>query len=126
MMGRGPGGDEGPGGSHHEMGMGGMDRGSRTPPDPAKMAYMFLDRLSQKLALTDAEKAKIKPIILDQATAMQKQMEDQHAAMEKQMADGKAKIRALLTPDQQKEFDAMPTPGQGHGQGPPDGGKPGE
>jgi hypothetical protein len=41
------------------------------------------------------------------------------------MTEDKAKIRALLTPDQQKEFDALPQPGaKGHG-GPgeaPDGG----
>ena len=124
MMGRSPG--NGGSFSRPEMGMGGMEHGSRTPPDPAKITDAMLDRLSQRLSLTDDEKAKIKPLMLEQATAMQKQMQDQRAAMEKQMADTKAKIRALLTPDQQKQFDALPTPGKGHDPGPPDGGKPGE
>ena len=39
------------------------------------------------------------------------------AARQKALEDAKAKIRALLTPDQQKQLDAIPLPGQK----PPDG-----
>ena len=94
------------------MGRGGPgDSGPEMPsinpgkPDPAKMSEMILNHLSQRLSLTEDEKAKIKPII-DQ------QIEAQRAAMQKQMQDTKAKIRALLTPDQQKQLDALPLPGQ--------------
>jgi hypothetical protein len=39
-------------------------------------------------------------------------MEAQHAAMLKSMEDTRAKIKPLLTADQQKALDAMPLPGQ--------------
>lgn len=90
-------------------GMPGMNPGK---PDPAKMSEMVMNRLSQKLTLTEDEKAKIKPIIDQQVADFQKQMEAQRAAMQKQMEDARAKIRALLTTDQQKQLDAMPLPGQ--------------
>jgi hypothetical protein len=107
MMGGNPG--MGPGG----FGMRGMRGGeNNTPPDPAKMTDMLLNQLSAKLTLTDDEKAKIKPIILEQTTQMQKDMEAQRLARQKAMEDTKAKIKALLTPDQQKQLDAIPLPGQ--------------
>lgn len=83
-----------------------------TPPDPAKMTDKMIDRLSAKLTLTDDEKAKIKPIIAAQVDQMQKDRETQLQAHQKAMEDTKAKIKALLTPDQQKLLDAMPQPGQ--------------
>ena len=102
-------GEGGPGG----MGMRGMMApGPDGKPDPAKMTDMMLNHLSNKLILTDDEIAKIKPIIEAQVTATQKEMEVQHAAMQKQFEDTKAKIKPLLTPDQQKQLDAIPLPGQ--------------
>ena len=89
--------------------MGGQKQG---PPDPATMTDKVLNRLSTQLNLTDDEKAKIKPLVLDTATQIQKSMEAQRAANQKAMADTKAKIKALLTPDQQKQLDAMPLPGE--------------
>ena len=91
------------------------------------MSQDILDHLSQKLSLTDDEKAKVKPILDQQVADIQKQMEAvrdavkkqidaQHEAMKKQIEDAKAKIRPLLTPDQQKQLDALqltgPKPGQ--------------
>lgn len=95
-------------------GMKGGDKGG--PPDPARMSENILDHLSQKLSLTDDEKAKIKPIINQQVTEIQKQMEAQRAAMKKQIEDARAKIKPLLTIDQQKQLDAMPLPGQKPGE----------
>lgn len=94
-------------------GPGGMMGGPKgPPPDPAKMADGMLNMLSNKLTLTDDQKAKLKPIIADQVAQMQKQMDAQRAAMQKQFEDGKAKIKPLLNADQQKQLDAMPMPGQ--------------
>lgn len=114
-MGRGPGmgGNGGPGMMGGGFGRGGMMGGGKGgPPDPAKMTDMMLNRLSTQLSLTDDEKAKIKPIILEQATQMQKDMEAQRVARQKAMADTKAKIKSLLTADQQKQLDALPLPGE--------------
>ena len=100
----------GPGfGGHPGMGMGPMDG---SPPDPDKMADGILAHLTQQLTLTDDQKAKIKPIISAQVAQFQKEMEDRKQAMQKEMEDGRAKIRALLNPDQQKELDQLPVPGE--------------
>lgn len=107
-FGKGPGGP----GMMGMGGRGGMGRGPQGPPDPAKMTDMMLNHLSEKLTLTDDEKAKIKPILEAQAAQMQKDMEAQRATMQKSMEDTRAKIKPLLTPDQQKQLDAMPVPGQ--------------
>ncbi len=82
------------------------------PPDPAKMTDGIMAMLSNQLALTDDEKTRIKPIVQDQVAQLQAQREAQRAAMQKQIEDAKAKIRPLLTPDQQKQLDALPVPGQ--------------
>jgi len=94
-------------------GMGGMmGGGPNEMPDPAKMTDMVLNQLTAKLTLTDDQKAKVKPIIQEQVTQMQKDMEARRAAMQKSMEDAKAKVRALLNADQQKQLDAIPLPGQ--------------
>ena len=93
-------------------GTGMMAPGPDGKPDPARATDMLLNLLSNKLALTDDEKAKIKPIIEAQVAQTQKEMEAQRAARQKEMDDTKAKIKPLLTPDQQKQLDAIPLPGQ--------------
>jgi Spy/CpxP family protein refolding chaperone len=79
--------EHGPG-PHHEMG------------NP-------LEHLSKDLNLTDEQKTKVQPIIdqtKPQLAAIHKEaMEKMHALME---STG-AQIRPLLTPEQQKKFDAM-------------------
>jgi len=102
MMGRG----------RDRMGGFGMGGGPNESPDPAKMSDMVLNQLTAKLTLTDDQKAKMKPIIQDQVTQMQKDMEARRAAMEKSLEDTKAKIRTLLNADQQKQLDAIQLPGQ--------------
>ena len=106
---RGPG-MGGPGGGG--FGMRGMMGGGENAPDPAKVTDMVLGRLSTQLNLTDDQKAKMKPIIQDQVTQMQKDMEARRQAMQKAMDDTKAKLKTLLNADQQKQLDAIPLPGQ--------------
>ena len=71
----------------------------------------MVQRLDEALQLTDDQKAKITAI-------SQKQAEEMQAIRAKMQNLQKAthdEIRALLTADQQKKFDAMPPPGPGHG-----------
>ena len=108
-----PGGFRGGPGPMGGPGMGGMMGGDKGgPPKPANMSQDILDHLAQKLDLTDNEKAKIKPILDEKVAEIRKQMEAQQESNRKQLEDAKAKIRPLLTPDQQKELDEVPVPGQ--------------
>jgi hypothetical protein len=100
-------GDENHGAGMH--GPGGMMGG---PPDPARMTDMVLNHLTQKLSLTDDQKAKIKPIIEDQVAQLAKDMETRRQAMQKQLDDTKAKLKPILNPDQQKKLDELRLPGQ--------------
>ncbi len=78
--------------------------------DPARM----LQHMTEVLSLTADQQAKAKPIL--EAGAAQRRSimeddslsrEDRRAKMMDAMKDERAKIRALLTPDQQKKFDEM-------------------
>lgn len=69
-----------------------------------------LARMGKRLDLTDEQKAKIKPLMEEQERQMKATFETTHA-----------KIREILTPDQQKKFDERPArPGECR-QGPPKG-----
>ncbi len=105
----GPGGPGGGFGGNMNGGPGGGSKpgGEGLPPNEA-----ILQMLTQKLSLNDDEKAKVKAIIDSHVAEVQKQMEAQHAAVKAQAEDAKAKIKPLLTPDQQKELDALPLPGE--------------
>jgi len=111
-MGFGGGMNKGAWGGGMKPGFGGM--GGKMP-DATQMTDMILAHLTQQLTLTDDQKAKIKPIIQDQLTQIQKDMTADKQAMQKQIEDGKGKIRPILTADQQKQFDAMPMPGDKQG-----------
>jgi Spy/CpxP family protein refolding chaperone len=70
--------------------------------------------LSQNLSLTDDQKAKIKPILDDQSTQIHTLKKDTTLSKDDQKTRSKTirdassqKIRALLTPDQQKTFDGI-------------------
>ncbi len=73
--------------------------------DPQEMANHHLDRLSEQYSLTDAQKNQLKPILVQAATDAQKNMEDAQKARTAARDAIRAKIRAVLTPDQQKQFD---------------------
>jgi len=86
--------------------------------DPAEM----LERLKTAVNLTDDQTAKVKAIFQDQREKMEAlrgdeslSREDRRAKMMELMKAGHDQIRALLTPDQQQKFDAMPRPGFGRG-----------
>lgn len=76
-----------------------------------------LESLAKQLGLTDDQKAKIKPILADQAKKLKDMKKDSSLAK----ADRKTKsseirqdtlkqIRPILTADQQKKLDEMPKP----------------
>lgn len=85
-------------GPNHEHGPG---------PGPHHMMENPLEHLSKDLNLTDDQKTKVQPIIdqtRPQIAAIHKEaMEKMHALLESTTAQ----IRPLLTPEQQKKFDAM-------------------
>ena len=94
-----------------------------------------LKHLDKELSLTDDQKAQIKPILEDAHAQSKKLMEDDSVAREDKMAKMREihvasnnKIRALLTDDQQKKWDALQKEHQGHmghrGPGGPEGAPP--
>jgi hypothetical protein len=85
-------------------GFGGMPK---TPPNSEEMTDRFMLMLTPKLSLTDDETAQIRPIIQGGIQQFQKDMETQKQAHQKMIDDAKTKIRATLTPDQQKQFDTL-------------------
>lgn len=90
-------------GKHHrgEFGRAGEHRGG-------KFGGKGLERLAAELNLDAAQQASIQKIMADQKAQFVK-LDGQAKPEEfkKIMADGKAKIRAVLKPDQQKKFDDM-------------------
>ena len=101
---RGPG---GPGGG----------RGRMTPEQQ-------VERLDKAVALTADQKTQITAIFKDTAAAMQAipQEERREKGAELRKAANE-KIRAVLTPEQQKKFDDLPPMGGGRGPGGPGGKK---
>ena len=92
-------------------------------PDRAEMRARRLQQLDEKLKLTDAQKQQIQAIWAaseQQGKALHKDeslsKEDRRAKMREIMKANRAQVRAVLTPDQQTTFDAMPKPEmRGHG-----------
>ncbi len=90
--------------------------------DPAER----LRHLTDVLGLTDDQQAKMKAIFKDEVEKRRDIMDDAALSPEdrraKMMALGqdlRTRLRAVLTPEQQQKFDAMPRPGRGpRGEGP--------
>jgi len=83
-------------------------------PAAQKPAREFMQEISEKLNLTDAQKAAIKPILATEANEIKAVHQDgslsneQKEAKVKEIRDnGREKINALLTPEQQKTFAEM-------------------
>ena len=91
-------------------------------PTPDKHAGMHheesadqhLQMLSEKLNLTDDQKAKLKPILQDQIQQMKAVREDSSLSQEQKRAKMKSihesshdQINAVLTPEQQAKFEQM-------------------
>jgi len=77
-------------------------------------ADQHLQMLSEKLNLTDDQKAKLKPILQDQMQQMKAVREDSSLSQEQQRAKMKSiheslheQINAVLTPQQQAKFKQM-------------------
>ncbi len=98
--------------------------GSQPAPTPAPQHHKHmrpgyvLEDLTEKLSLTADQQKGVGAIIESshtQAKAIQEDdslsKEDKHSKMRAIMGSTRDQIRAALTPDQQKLFDAMPMPG---------------
>jgi len=91
------------------------------PPDKhagmhhsGESADQHLQMLSEKLNLTDDQKAKVKPILQDQLQQMKAVREDSSLSEEQRQAKMKSiheslhnQINAVLTPEQQAKFKQM-------------------
>ena len=115
--------------------------GDRNPaPRPlrwrrAAMRHHF-QHLSQTLNLSPEQKAQVKAIFRDHAPQIQDLRDDEARSREVRRAkfdeirqDMRTKVRAVLTPEQQAKFDALPRPawgtrGRGPGQQLPPGNEP--
>ena len=111
------------GDDHQQMGQGhghGMGHGHG-----AMSADEHLQMLSEKLNLTDDQKAKIKPILeqhlKDRDAIMKDQslsMDQKHEKMKASMDDSRAQIDPILNDQQKKQLDQMmQQEGQGKGMG---------
>jgi periplasmic protein CpxP/Spy len=102
-------------------------RPPRGPRDPMEQ----LEHLTQVLGLTQEQHDQIAAIYKANAPQRQAIMSDdslspndKRAKMRELMNGTQAKVRALLTPEQQTKFDAMPRPGRGSRNGGPGRGNP--
>ena len=80
-------------------------------PDAHKHAQRFIQELSEKLNLTDAQKAAIKPILANDVNEIKAVRQDGSLSEEQKMSkikeiqeNSRKQINAILTPEQQKKF----------------------
>ena len=103
------------------------DAPDQAPPPPRHgRALERLNELKAKLGLSDSQAEQIKAIFktqMQQGRALREDDslsdDDRRAKMMALMKSAHDQVRALLTPDQQKIFDALPPPGRGRHGGPP-------
>jgi Spy/CpxP family protein refolding chaperone len=95
--------------------------GDQGRPDPAKRREHRLQMLDEKLSLTAEQKEQIKAIWAkagEQGKALRAEAsaarDDLRAKGMEMMKATHAQVRAVLTPDQQKIFDALPPEMHGH------------
>lgn len=107
-------------GEHHEH----MGHGQMGPGHDMMSADQHVQMMSQKLNLTDEQKAKIKPIVEEHLQQRQAIMKDQaltpeqkHSKMEASADAAHSKIEALLNDDQKKQFAEMMKEMRGQGKG---------
>ena len=108
---------------------GARGRGRGMAPGAAATPDAQVQRLNAAVTLTDEQKAKVLAIYKDEETKLQAVRDDTKLTAEARMAKlqeiqtaSRASVRALLTADQQKKFDAMPAGGRGNRGGPGGGG----
>ncbi|HTM57515.1 MAG TPA: hypothetical protein VL123_03795 [Candidatus Udaeobacter sp.] len=96
------------------------EKAEKSADDRAKMMSERFDRMTKSLKLTDEQKEKVRPIMVEEMTrarAMREKFEgkpmtaETHAAMEKEhkelWAEEDAKLAQVLTPDQMTELKKM-------------------
>jgi len=83
-------------------------------PAAQKPPHEFMQELSEKLNLTDEQKAAIRPILVTEANEIKAVHQDSSLSTEQKQAkikeirdNSREKINALLTPEQQKKFAEM-------------------
>ena len=112
-------------------GRGGRGRGAA--PGSAATPDAQVQRLNAAVTLTDEQKAKVLAIYKDEATKLEALRADTKLTQEERMAKlqeaqaaTRTAVRAVLTADQQKKFDAMPAANAGGrgNRGGPGGGAP--
>jgi Spy/CpxP family protein refolding chaperone len=88
-------------------------------PGPGQRAER-MKHLSETLGLTDAQKVQVEALFREELAAMKAIRDDAALADDARRAKGRelresyrGKLRALLTPEQQAKFDAMPKPPHG-------------
>ena len=101
------------------------------PPDPSMMAERQLSQMKDRLKLTKDQEKQLKPILLENSKQMMKMREkmtpgeqpseETRAEMTKSREAQNAKVSAILTEDQQKEFAKMNSERRGMGPGGPGG-----
>jgi Spy/CpxP family protein refolding chaperone len=93
----------------------------------------FIERMQRELNLTPAERDQILAIVNETRSKMMTLREDFERQRHETIMQARARVRALLTPEQQEKFDHEFRPpsehdhdgGPGmHGEGPPGGGPP--
>ncbi len=85
----------------------GDQQAQKQPPSPEQRVDRMLDRMTQNLNLTDEQREKIRPILLDQVQQMRALREDNSLSA----ADRRAKVRAIRSATRQK-VDQILTPEQ--------------
>lgn len=101
------------------------------PPDPAMMAERQLGQMKERLKLTKDQEKQMKPILLESSKQMMKMREkmtpgeppseEARADMMKSREAMNAKVSAILTDDQKKEYEKMQSERRGMGPGGPGG-----
>ena len=114
-----PGGPGGPGEDGPRHGGPGADGG---PGKPGMRGENFAERLTKELNLTPDQQSQVKPVMEDTRSQMKAVREDASLTPDQKKAKAKeireatnAKIKALLTPEQQQKMDQMK---KEHGPGP--------
>lgn len=107
--------------------------------DPGHFSEMVVRRLSDDLDLTEAQREKLRPIVLNTGDTLAKIRRDQEPKVREAIEKSKEETKAILTPEQREKFDALmerldkrrkamerfgPPPGP-PGMGPPPGPPPG-
>ena len=75
--------------------------------DPRHFAEMILHRLSADLDLTEAQQAKLRPLVMDTARKLTEFRKEQEPKIQAIIEKSKEETKALLTPEQREKFTAM-------------------